>query len=102
MYDLQSFAKDLEKEDVGHIIGIQGYDERVDLANSYVPQGNLIAVLKKIDLQDSHFINFNRFNSAFSWFNLNHTTNESASEISNIYFKEIILHYDNDFSKISA
>ena len=28
-------------------------------------------------------------------------TKESASEISNIYFKEIILHYDNDLSKIS-
>jgi len=101
MYDLQSFAKNLEKEDVGHIIGIQGYDEQVDLANSYLPQGHLITVLKKIDLQDAHFINFNSFNSAFSWFNLNHTTKESASEISNIYFKEIILHYDNDLSKIS-
>ena len=101
LHDLQSFAKNLKKQKVNHIIGIQGYDEKVDIDNSYIPPGHLIKVLQKIKVQDAHFVNFNEFNSQFSWFNLNHTTKESASEISNIYFKEIILHYDNDLSKIS-
>jgi len=100
LFDLQSFAKNLKKQKVNHIIGIQGYDEKVDIDRSHIPPGHLIKVLQKIKVQDTHFINFNEFNSQFSWVNVNHTTRESASEIANIYFKKIIQQYDGELSKL--
>lgn len=84
--DMEHFTNDLKKNNIHHIIGIQGYDE----FNNQLKIENPIRVLQTFYSNNEDVINFNTLNLELDWYNSSHTSQMSAFKIANIYFEEII------------
>lgn len=94
--DLDNFINELQALNIQHIVGIQGFDEQ----NSSNSKRTLVHNLKEIKKQIPGFINFNKFNNAFAWYDLAHTNEETAEQIADIYFSEIIEIFSQDINFI--
>lgn len=83
---MDAFILDLERLNIAHVLGIQGYDS----ANNYLADENPILKLKKINRNFPGFINFNEYNQQIIWHDSSHTSQESAYFIADIYYSTII------------